>query len=67
MVRDVARAPLPHDDQALLLLSKYVNFHLNNVLIAAAQAARREDLEKIKPRHILRYCEELPWPLNQSS
>jgi hypothetical protein len=66
MVRDVARAPLPHDDQALLLLSKYANFQLNNLLIAAARAAQLEDLEAIKTQHLLRCCQALPWPLNRS-
>jgi hypothetical protein len=65
MVRDAARAPLAHDDQALGVLAKYVNFQLNNMLIVAARLAQRDDLEKIQLRHYLPYCEELPYPLNR--
>ncbi len=66
MVRDVARAPLAHDDQAVTLLAKYVNFHLNNLLIAAAPAAQREDLGQIKARHLQLCGEALPWPLSRA-
>jgi hypothetical protein len=65
MVRDVARAPLAHDDQAVELLAKYVNFHLNNLLLAGARAAQRDNLEQIKQRHLLPHCEAWPFPLNR--
>jgi len=65
MVRDVVRAPMARDDQAAELLAKYVNFQLNNLLIAAAREAQREDLEKVLLRHLLRFGAELPYPLNR--
>ncbi len=64
MVRDVVRAPLPHDDQALVLLSKYVNFQLNNLLIGAARQAQAENLARITLGHYAKFCSELPYPLN---
>jgi len=64
MARDVARAPLTHDDQALGVLAKYVNFQLNNMLIAASRLAQRDDLVRIKLSHYLPYCNEWPYPLN---
>lgn len=65
MVQDFARAPLPHNKQAFALLSKFVNFHLINMLHAAAGQANNEDLQIIKLRHYLPWCEEWPWPLNR--
>ena len=50
MVRDVARSPLPHDDQTAGVLAKYINFHLGNLLLRAARESQRENSERLLPR-----------------
>lgn len=65
MVREYARAPIDHADEALSLLARFLNFHLEDMLRRAATAAAEEGLQTIKLRHILPGCERWPWPLNR--
>jgi hypothetical protein len=65
MVRDVARSPLPHDEQAAGVLAKYINFQLGNLLLAAARQSQRENGERLLPRHIALFSAELPWPFSR--
>lgn len=64
-IRDFARAPLRHDSDAVQLLSKFVNFHLLNMIRAAALKCQEEGYKVIKLRHYLPWCEEWPYPLNR--
>lgn len=64
-IQDFARSPLPHDPEALQLLSKFVNFHILNMIRAAALKCQDEGLKVIKLRHYLPWCEEWPYPLNR--
>jgi hypothetical protein len=65
MVIDFARPSLPHNEESIALISKYLNFRLIRLLYDAAERADEEGLNKIKLRHYLPLCEEWPWPLNR--
>jgi hypothetical protein len=65
LVHDFARAPIAHDQDALALLSRFVNFHIIAMLRSAAEEANKEDARQIKLRHFLPWCEKWPYPLNR--
>ncbi len=64
-IEDFARAPLPHEYDAMKLLTKFVNFQILTMLRHAALKCQEEDSTQIKLRHYLPWCEEWPYPLNR--
>lgn len=60
-----ARIPVPYTNEAIVLFSKFLNYHLIEMLRDAAARAANEGLNTIKLRHILPWCEKWPWPLNR--
>jgi hypothetical protein len=64
-VSDLARAPIGHSEEAISLMSRFLNFHLINMLWDAAKLAERDGGKVIKLRHILPACDHWPYPLNR--
>ena len=64
-IEDFARAPLSHRQDAIKLLTKFVNFQILTMLRHAAVKCEEEGATRIKLRHYLPWCEEWPYPLNR--
>jgi hypothetical protein len=63
-VREYAKAPWEHDTEALALMARYVNGRGFEILQVGAESALGEGLAEIRFRHLIRKCEDLPYPLN---
>jgi hypothetical protein len=64
MVRDFAKAPVPHTDAGIQMISRYVNFRLINLLRRAAETAGQQGVKTIGIIHLAPWCHGLPYPAN---
>ncbi len=58
-----AKSPFPHDEEAILLISRFVNYRLIDALTRAAAQAREEGTHVITALHFS-WCHLLPYPFN---
>lgn len=61
----MARPRIEYTNNALVLLTMFINRRLISILSEAAALAASEGLTVVKLRHYLPLCEKWPWPFNR--
>ena len=65
-IRAILHSPFTWDEDPIDLLARYFNFKLANVLKRIAASAKQQGSRKISHKHILPFCDKLPYPLNNN-
>jgi len=63
IIRDFAKAPMPHQEVIYAIFSKFINYKLIELLRGAAGRAAGEGTTTTRLRHFLPHCEDWPYPL----
>lgn len=64
LVWETVTAPVKHEHEAITILSKFANSRLIQILRDGAKQADDQGDETIEQRHLLPFCDKLPFPLN---
>jgi len=65
MVQELIRAPIEYDYESYMLIAKFTNFQLNNMILFGARQASREGSRTLTLFNLLDFCKYLPYPLDR--